>query len=94
MVTGIEEVRKEEEERQQEKNLNLVIAATDNDLEEMNRLLTEGASVDSKNKRGEPALHRAVIAGNAEAVELLLKKGANKEATDDRGKTRGVANFV
>jgi hypothetical protein len=41
MVTGIEEVRKEEEERQQEKNLNLVIAATDNDLEEMNRLLTE-----------------------------------------------------
>ena len=47
-------------------------AARNGNLEELRRLLREGADVDSRNNRGETALHIASIWGRVEAVRELL----------------------
>lgn len=70
-----------------EKNLALVIAAAGGNVATMKKLLVDGVSPDSQNKAGDSALHRAVIAGKADAVGILLKAGADKGAKDRRGQT-------
>ncbi|KAF4324151.1 hypothetical protein G195_002550 [Phytophthora kernoviae 00238/432] len=46
------------------------------------RLLEEEAPPDDRNDLGETALHVAATHGNDEAVELLLRYGANLLASD------------
>jgi ankyrin repeat protein len=55
-------------------------ATTENDKQEVERLLKEGANVNSKNSDGETPLHKAV---SAEMAELLISAGADMEAIED-----------
>ena len=55
-------------------------AASQNDRREVERLLAEGANVNSKNSRGETPLHKAV---SAEVAEVLISAGADVEAIED-----------
>ena len=43
-------------------------------------LLEYGAKADSSDKVGRTPLHNAALVGNAEAVETLLRAGANVDA--------------
>lgn len=50
-------------------------------------LLNHGVHVDSRNQYKQTALHRAVIRGNAVAVDVLLRYGADIHAVDANGQT-------
>lgn len=54
---------------------------------EVERLIFLGANVNAKDRFGTTALDWAVCYVNKSLVELLLKSGANLEATDNQGKT-------
>lgn len=53
----------------------------------LQRLLAEGASVESRDAHGNTLLMQAAIAGRAETVKLLLERGANANATNGHGAT-------
>lgn len=55
-------------------------AASENNKQEVERLLAEGSNVNSKNSDGETPLHTAV---SAEMAELLISAGADMEAIED-----------
>lgn len=48
-------------------------------------LLQNGAKVNHRDLRGQGALHAAATAGHTGQVCLLLKRGANQYAVDERG---------
>jgi len=48
-------------------------------------LATAGADGESRDLKGETALHRACTKGNVTVVKLLLQMGVDKEADDDFG---------
>lgn len=58
----------------------LLLAAADGNLEEVSRLLAEGAQVDSRGPAGETALILAARNNRLECVERLLSAGADKHA--------------
>lgn len=65
-------------------NTPLHIAATrtgDKYKEVLEILISNGANLDMKNKKGLTPLHEAIEAHHFEAVELLVEAGANLEAT-------------
>ena len=68
----------------------LVVAAEENDLEEVRRLLDSGTDV-NENYRGYTALHQAAIesaiSGSVALMELLLDRGAKVNAQDADGAT-------
>lgn len=53
----------------------------------MNDLLEHGASVTTRNKKGQTPLHTAAVVGKLEMVQLLMLKGAVIDAMDDNGWT-------
>eukprot|EP00961_Rhodomonas_salina_P253831 3430300-Rhodomonas_salina.1 len=55
----------------------LLDAAVHGNVEEVVRLLTEGANPDVFNDFGETPLHLAAIGGNVEVVKALISSGAN-----------------
>jgi ankyrin repeat protein len=50
-------------------------------------MLAAGADLNAPNDDGETPLMRAVMMGDAELVEALVKAGANVNAADKSGKT-------
>jgi ankyrin repeat protein len=68
----------------------LWVAAKANDAAELARLLDEGGSIDTINERdhrGYAPLMLAAYAGNLEALELLLARGADPNTADLFGNT-------
>jgi len=60
-------------------------AATDGKIEDVRRLLTEGADVNAREVKGWTPLHGAANQGNLEIVDILIAAGADVNALDDRG---------
>ena len=56
------------------------------DLEEVKRLIDEGADVNAENRNGY-LLHKAAWNGHVGVIKLLLANGANVNLRDTRGKT-------
>lgn len=65
----------------------LMKAASDNDIELMEKLLQEGADINEKDSEGSTALHWAVFDGQYEAAKFLLEKGADPNTVDVYGST-------
>ena len=65
----------------------LMDAAQSGDVEEVGKLLAEGAKVDEKDEYGETALTRAARYAPPEVVKLLIAKGAAVDEENTRGKT-------
>ena len=53
----------------------------------INELIKHGATIETKNKRGQTPLHTAVEAENINVVEVLLKHGANTSVFDNNNET-------
>lgn len=53
----------------------------------INELIKHGATIDTRNKRGQTPLHTAVEAENIDVVEVLLKHGANTSVADNNNET-------
>lgn len=68
-------------------NQQLLKASEIGDLATVRRLLSEGASVDSKYQDGTTALMLAALNDRTEIVRLLLDNGANASARNTRGET-------
>ena len=49
-------------------------------------LISKGASVNSKTRRGQTALHLACSVNHLETIQKLVQSGADAEAKDDHGK--------
>lgn len=65
----------------------LLRAAKDNAVKDMERLLAEGLSPSMANKIGQTGLHVAAIWGNTEVAYVLLKAGADVDAVNQFGLT-------
>lgn len=65
-----------------EKNIELIEAASRNDAEEVEQLLSQGVSPDLQNEDGLSALHQAVIEDCQDVVETLINKGADLNIKD------------
>lgn len=50
-------------------------------------LIRAGADINEKNKNGDTALHFALINGNVEVARFLVKKGADYQAVNNKGKS-------
>jgi len=57
------------------------------DLDRLRGILDSGRSVHDRNISGATLLHREVAYGHTDAVEILLERGADANAKDDRGRT-------
>lgn len=60
-------------------------AVNTNDVQGLRRCLDRGASVEMRNALGQSLIGIAVLNGNRNAVELLLKHGANPNSRDCTG---------
>lgn len=79
------------------KDTPLMLAAALGDLQTMEYLIKNGASVNKANRRvgpfgtyNETALHYAAHKGRLEAYVFLLKNGANPDIRDSNGETAGM----
>lgn len=87
-----DEAAKLAEEKAGQEDQELTTAAASNDLQTMERLIAKGVSADAKGKDrfgndGMPALVLAAVRGHEDALKLLLKHGANLNATAPSGHT-------
>ena len=62
-------------------------AAAAGDIEQVKKLISEGANIDAKNKQGRTPLHIAAANGRMEVAGLLIEKGANINAKHNSGGT-------
>jgi serine/threonine protein kinase len=69
------------------KNKELLKASQKGDVEEVKKLLKEGAYVNAKNEFGSTPLHLAAISGHIEVVKLLIEHGAYVNAKNEFGST-------
>jgi hypothetical protein len=69
------------------KNVRLINASYNGDLEKVRRLLENGANIEAKDSGGMTPLYIASINGHANIVKLLLEKGTNIEAKEEGGNT-------
>ena len=60
-------------------------AAKANDVTDLARLLDAGAEIDATDTRGYSPLMLATYSGSTEAVELLLRRGADPNSRDAAG---------
>jgi ankyrin repeat protein len=65
----------------------LIEAATENDLPEVERLCSIGADVNAKSSLGRTPLHRACYRGHVQVFQVLRENGADMEATENGGNT-------
>ena len=65
----------------------LLLAAADGDTTQIEKLLAEGASVDTLGPNGETSLMLAIRNGKRDVVELLLAKGADVHVKTPKGST-------
>ena len=77
----------EDRKRAAEIDNKLLIAAGENDLENINRLIKEGACINFKDKNLNTPLHWAVKNGHLEVVTLLLNRGASVKIENNEDKT-------
>jgi len=70
-----------------DKSMSLRIAANSGRLEEVKRLLNEGADVNARAMNGMTPLILAAWMGHTEVVELLLRHGADINAKTNTGST-------
>lgn len=56
--------------------MNIIEAAMSGNLEELKKLISDGADVNAKNDDGKTALIYAAMYGHMDCVELLKKAGA------------------
>ena len=68
-------------------------AASDGNLEEVTRLISEGVNINAINKLNKTALFKAASKGHKEIVEALLKAGANPNIFDTYGYTTLMAGL-
>jgi outer membrane protein assembly factor BamB len=62
-------------------------AAAAGDIEQVKKLVSEGANIDAKDKQGRTPLHNAAANGRMEVAELLIEKGADINAQHNSGGT-------
>jgi ankyrin repeat protein len=65
----------------------LISAIKDDSIDDVKRLVGQGADVNAKDKDGFSALHVAVLQDNNAIVKYLIEKGADIEAKDSKGNT-------
>ncbi|MEY8752682.1 M48 family metallopeptidase [Alkalicoccobacillus gibsonii] len=65
----------------------LSIAVMDGNLDEVNRLIADGADLDEQDYYGETALAQATYNADVEMLEVLLEAGADPNITDEYGTT-------
>jgi ankyrin repeat protein len=82
-VKGFEKSKRESERKKTITPLHEAVEAFD--LEKVEDLLAQGASMDAKNHRGETPLHYAVDWNNLEIASVLLEKGANPNSKNSNG---------
>jgi hypothetical protein len=64
-----------------------MIAAWNNVLVDVERLLREGADIHARDAEGRTALHHAARMGHLDIVKALVLSGSDVDATDKWGKT-------
>ena len=69
------------------KNKSFFMAVRMGDIEQVKKLISQGADVNAKDERGRAPLWIAVEAHNMELLELLIAKGADVNAEDESGQT-------
>lgn len=62
-------------------------AAFYNDVEKINRLLSEGVDINAIATNDITPLHMASYEGNLDAIKILIKKGANPDLRNDKDET-------
>ena len=69
-------------------------AALEGDIEQVDRLIAQGADVNAKNNNGRMALYIASRNGHTETVNLLLSNGAdvNAKGANSGGKALTIAS--
>jgi len=84
------------ERAEKAKDANLFLKAIKNgDIERIKKLISQGADVNAKDKRGMTPLHNAAYYGQRQVAEVLIAKGANVNETDTAGQAplHIAANF-
>jgi ankyrin repeat protein/beta-lactamase regulating signal transducer with metallopeptidase domain len=84
-----------ESKAQSEMDASLHEAVKAGDIEQVRSLLSKGAGVNAKDKKGRTSLHWATWHGRREAAQVLIAKGANVNEADASGQTplHIAANF-
>ena len=65
----------------------LNVAAKEGNLDEVKRLIEEGANIEVRDVSKSTPLYNAVDGGNREVVEFLISKGANVNVNCESGRT-------
>ena len=74
------------ERAEKAKDANLFLKAIKNgDIERIKKLISQGADINAKDKRGMTPLHEAAYYGRRQMAEVLIAKGANVNEADTAG---------
>lgn len=82
-----------DEEPEIMKDISLMYAANEGDVEGIRELLEAGANANFMDIDGRTALHVAACQGFTEVVEMLLRNGAKVDPKDRWGSTVGYAVY-
>ena len=66
-----------------DKERKLVLAAKENNLKALRKLLASGVDVNSRHILGWSAIHAAIVNGNWDALKELVERGADVNARDE-----------
>ena len=82
------EADEEEEEAEEEEEESVLTAASEGDAEALEGFLKAGQDVNMKDAEGRTALHFSCGYGEIKCAEILIKDGANVNATDNNKNRR------
>lgn len=74
----------DENEKQPDHSVTLHQAAAEGDVEQVTELLAAGAAINTRDENGETPLYRAARYGRKQVAELLVAKGADVNAKENR----------